>query len=161
MFKLFNFFLLFYLCFNSQSEASSFLGFSFGSPTLVGLRGAYHIDDSPWTLQAEYSRQVLYHNRTNGLLKVLRLDIQWEYIDSEGLVPFYFVGADHFSGYFNEHTKPISLVAGELGSGLKLEISERLLMTSEFGLLAPLQAAKGFEQVGLVINLSLLFRFGS
>ncbi len=145
---------------STQSEASSLLGVSFGSPTLVGARGAYHWDESPWTVQTEYSRQVLYRNRTNGLLKVLRLNAQWEYLDSEGIVPFYFAGLDHFSGYFNQETSPISLVASELGTGLKLEITDRLLMTSELGLIVPLQAAKGFEHVGLVINLAIMFRFG-
>lgn len=162
MYNLFSFILLFFLCLcmSSQSEASSLLGVSFGSPTLVGVRGAYHWDESPWAVQTEYSRQVLYRNRTNGLLKVLRLNAQWEYLDSEGIVPFYFVGLDHFSGYFNQETSSISLVASEVGTGLRLEITERLLMTSELGLIVPLQAVKGFEHVGLVINLALMFRFG-
>jgi len=145
----------------SLSFGESFLGVSFGSPTLVGIRGAYHWNETPWSLQAEYSKQTLHRNRSNGLLSILRLDAQWEYLDIEnGIVPFYFAGFDHFSGYPNKTSNSISLLACEFGGGLKLEISERWKFTSEFGFIIPTQFVKGFEVMGLAINLSILFRVG-
>jgi len=140
------------------SRGESLLGVSFGSPTLVGLRGVYIVKDSPWSVQGEYSRQVLFRNRSNGLLKIIRLDAQWVLIDSEGIVPFYFIGFDHFSGYVEKDSKSMSLLASEFGTGVKLEISESIILTSELGIIVPNQAVKGFENVGLVLNISLLFR---
>jgi len=147
------------------SSASTYLGLSFGSPTLMGLRGAYNPNGSPWIIQGEYSRQVLYHNRSNGLLTVTRINLQYENLDgteneTSFIHTFYFLGIDYFAGYANQYTPALSLLASEWGGGVKLKITTQFYLSSEMGLLLPTRAEKGFETAGLVLNLAFLFRFG-
>jgi hypothetical protein len=136
--------------------ATKTIGFSFGSPALVGLRGTYQSFDSPWTIQGEYSNQVLEHNRSNGRLNTLRLDLQFA-VDPwwETITPFYFVGGNYLNGYLNRESERFKVLFLELGSGLRMPVTDRWSVTSELGVSLPTQGAKGFQFMGVIINFGL------
>jgi hypothetical protein len=140
----------------SGKAATQSVGFSFGSPALLAVRGLHRAEpESPWVFQLEYSHQVLENNRTNGQTTLWRLDAQWEFYDWEGIKPFAFVGGDHLSGYLNKNASTFSLWAYDFGLGFQTPVTERLSLSGEAGLMVPLQGVHGFEFMGLIFNLGI------
>lgn len=137
------------------------IGVSFGSPALLGVRGTYQFAHLPWTLQGEYSGQVLHRNRGNGFLNSYRLDLQVECLGYEPFRPFYFAGADYFSGYSNAWSPTVHVVMLDAGLGLKVPIKQHWSMNAEIGGMVPTKAVDGFAFVGIVANLAVHWYWGS
>ncbi len=134
---------------------TSTVGLAFGSPALIALRGTLQEDNSPWTFQGEFSSVTLEHNRSNGKLSTMSFDAQWEITDWDSIKPFCFSGIDYFTGYLNDATPTVSLIALGLGFGTVMPFKEAWSMTGELGTLIPTQGVHGFEFMGLIINLGI------
>lgn len=127
------------------------VGFTFGSPGLLGLRTQHHDLKSNWIYQFDYSEQVLFHNRSNGYLKIYRFDIQRVIWNLDQLSAFYFLGLDYFKGYYNKFSPSISLVGLELGGGVHLQATQSLFYSIEMGAIVPTRSEIGFDKYGLII----------
>lgn len=137
---------------------TSEVGGSFGSPALFGLRGAYRSEDSPWNVVGEFSSLVLKKNRGDGLLNTVRVDAQRDWSKWYSVESFYFSGLSYYSGYANSHSPRLNVLAVDFGVGTNLVITERWVVTGELGFLSPIQSVKGFDFVGLIMNLGVRWK---
>lgn len=148
--------LVIFISFETQCKINQ-VGISFGAPSLLGLRELYHDELSQWTYQLEYSKQVLFRNRGNGLIQTLRFDTQFSFLNWYTMQPFLFTGFNYLNGYLNRNSPTINLYAWEFGSGLRLPITEKIQMGGEIGGSLPINGVAGFEYLGIIVNLSLLW----
>lgn len=146
---------------SAKAELEKGLGFSFGSPALLGARVFWRAPESPWSQQLELSKQVLKHNRSNGELTMVRFDVQYQLSQWSKVQSFAFSGASYFDGFFNSASARTSLLAIDAGVGFSAPIGSRWAMSGEFGFTLPTKGDPGFVYYGLISNLGLRWYFSS
>lgn len=131
------------------------VGLSFGSPSLVDLRATYQYKDSPWTWQGEFSSLILERNRSNGKINLVSAEAQWGLANWESVHTFAFVSVSYLWGYLDKRYSSMTLWSPGMGGGVWLEISERLALVGEGGVMLPMETVKGFDFVGVIANLGI------
>lgn len=157
-------------CFGENLKRKAF-GVAFGSPGLISLRYQQSLSlqtkDSmtPFSFQLDLSDQVLFHNRSNGRLKMIRSLFLFEKLNQfhtefDALTWFQFLGIDYFTGYYDRYSPQLKLFTLEVGGCVELKVSTgNWFLSGELGALIPTRFESGFENVGIVSNLGILRKF--